>query len=86
MPRIRVATEWDVYDLWDLWVILLVPSVLKVPSACSVQRVRRAPNAKRRTLNPLKPHLRSIDLSSTLDKELFQISCIKAPILFRIHP
>ena len=47
---------------------------------------RRTPNAERQTLNPLKPNLRPIDLSSTLDKELFQISCIKAPILFRIHP
>src|SRR5579863_3855734 len=46
---------------------------------------RRTPNAKRQTLNPLKPDLRSIDLGSALDKELFQGRRIKGTVLFRIH-
>src|ERR1700740_829104 len=47
-------------------------------------RVRRR-TPKRRTLNPLKPDLRSIDLGSALDKELFQSRRVKGTVLFRIH-
>src|ERR1700745_3838096 len=52
---------------------------------------RRTPKAKPRTpnaerLNPLKTHLRPIDLVSALGKELFQGGRIKGTVLFRIHP